>query len=41
VALIGAIILARREFLPDTVKARQESLELLERPRQELVLTDK
>jgi len=41
IALIGAIILARREFLPDTVKARQEALELLERPKQELVLTDK
>jgi NAD(P)H-quinone oxidoreductase subunit 6 len=40
VALIGAIILARREFIPDiqepgTVSA-DESLELLERPREQL-----
>jgi NAD(P)H-quinone oxidoreductase subunit 6 len=41
VGLIGAIILARREFLPDTAKARQEALELVERPKQELLLSDK
>ena len=40
IALIGAIILARREFIPDlqepgTVSA-DESLELLERPREQL-----
>ncbi|PLS68224.1 MAG: NADH-quinone oxidoreductase subunit J [Cyanobacteria bacterium M5B4] len=34
VALIGAIILARREFVPDR---KQESLELLERPKEQLV----
>ncbi len=34
VALIGAIILARREFIPDR---REESLELLERPKEQLV----
>ncbi len=39
VALMGAIILARREFLPDT--AKEESLELLERPKEQLVLTDR
>jgi NAD(P)H-quinone oxidoreductase subunit 6 len=40
IALIGAIVLARREFIPDlpepgTVSA-DESLELLERPREQL-----
>lgn len=35
VALIGAIILARREFIPD--RAEAESLELLERPKEQLV----
>ncbi|WP_019501052.1 NADH-quinone oxidoreductase subunit J [Pseudanabaena sp. PCC 6802] len=40
VALIGAIILARREFIPDIQEpgtvATEESLELLERPREQL-----
>lgn len=40
IALIGAIILARREFLPDTLKSQPESLELLERPKQELASVD-
>jgi NAD(P)H-quinone oxidoreductase subunit 6 len=34
VALIGAIILARREFIPDR---KEENLELLERPKEQLV----
>ncbi|MFN5817673.1 MAG: NADH-quinone oxidoreductase subunit J, partial [Pseudanabaena sp.] len=40
VALIGAIVLARREFIPDTVKSQadsEESLELLEKPKEQLV----
>ncbi len=41
VALVGAIILARREFVPDPVAtefpAAEESLSLLERPREQLV----
>ncbi|MFN3926096.1 MAG: NADH-quinone oxidoreductase subunit J [Pseudanabaenaceae cyanobacterium] len=38
IALIGAIILARREFLPDRVPtAPDEAMELLERPKQELL----
>jgi NAD(P)H-quinone oxidoreductase subunit 6 len=40
VALIGAIVLARRELLPDTVKVGQvdeDSLELLEKPKEQLV----
>jgi NAD(P)H-quinone oxidoreductase subunit 6 len=40
VALIGAIILARREFIPDLQEpgtvSTEESLELLERPREQL-----
>lgn len=34
VALIGAIILARREFIPDR---QEENLELLERPKEQLI----
>jgi NAD(P)H-quinone oxidoreductase subunit 6 len=34
IALVGAIILARREFIPDAAIARQESLILPERPRE-------
>lgn len=40
VALIGAIVLARREYIPDTVKFQadsEESLELLEKPKEQLV----
>ena len=40
VALIGAIVLARRELVPDTVKVGQvdeDSLELLEKPKEQLV----
>ncbi len=40
VALIGAIVLARREYIPDTVKSQadsEESLELLEKPKEQLV----
>jgi NAD(P)H-quinone oxidoreductase subunit 6 len=40
IALIGAIILARREFIPDLQEpgtvSTDESLELLERPREQL-----
>lgn len=40
VALIGAIILARREFIPDIQEpgtvSTEESLELLERPREQI-----
>ncbi len=40
IALIGAIILARREFIPDLREpgtvSTEESLELLERPREQL-----
>ncbi len=35
VALIGAIILARREFVPDR---KEENLELVERPKEQLVI---
>jgi len=34
VALVGAIVLARREFLPDLVAPQQEALTLPERPRE-------
>jgi NAD(P)H-quinone oxidoreductase subunit 6 len=34
IALVGAIILARREFIPDAAIARQENLTLPERPRE-------
>ena len=40
VSLIGAIVLARRELLPDIVKVGQvdeDSLELLEKPKEQLV----
>ncbi len=41
IALIGAIVLARREFIPDLAEpgtvSTDESLELLERPREQLV----
>jgi len=40
VALIGAIVLARREFIPDAVQSQadsEESLELLEKPKEQLV----
>jgi NAD(P)H-quinone oxidoreductase subunit 6 len=41
IALIGAIVLARREFIPDLSEpgtvSTAESLELLERPREQLV----
>ena len=40
VSLIGAIVLARRELLPDMVKVGQvdeDSLELLEKPKEQLV----
>jgi len=41
VALIGAIVLARRELVPDAVNVAQgddeESLELLEKPKEQLV----
>ena len=40
VSLIGAIVLARREFIPDTfkvdLKVSEESLELLEKPKEQL-----
>jgi NAD(P)H-quinone oxidoreductase subunit 6 len=34
IALVGAIILARREFIPDAAIARKETLTLPERPRE-------
>ncbi len=34
IALVGAIILARREFIPETVAPQQEALTLPERPRE-------
>jgi len=41
VSLIGAIVLARRELMPDAVNFAQgddeESLELLEKPKEQLV----
>ncbi len=40
VSLIGAIVLARREFVPDAVVGQtdsEESLELLEKPKEQLV----
>ena len=41
VSLIGAIVLARRELVPDMVNVVQgddeESLELLEKPKEQLV----
>jgi len=42
VALIGAIVLARREFVPETTKdsAAEDSLSLLEKPREQLVGTN-
>ncbi|AFY73242.1 NADH:ubiquinone oxidoreductase subunit 6 (chain J) [Synechococcus sp. PCC 7502] len=42
VALIGAIVLARREFIPETIKSsisEDDSLSLLEKPREQLVST--
>jgi NAD(P)H-quinone oxidoreductase subunit 6 len=42
VALIGAIILARREFLPDVSAVKlEDSLELLERPKEALISSDR
>ena len=34
IALVGAIILARREFIPESVRPEQEALTLPERPRE-------
>lgn len=42
-ALIGAIVLARREFIPEAAKlvTEDESLALLEKPREQLVSSNK